>query len=70
MWAAWSSPADRTARFDLKCAGSGFVVKDATFPATRQGKMRAQAAVQGPDGRHGAVTISNVVPFRTTCAGK
>jgi len=55
---------------ELKGAGSGFVVKDATFPAAKQGEMRLQAAVQGPDGRHGAVTISNVVPFQTTCAGK
>jgi hypothetical protein len=55
---------------ELKGAGSALVVKDATFPTAKQGEMRIQAAVQGPDGRHGAVTISNVVPFQTVCTGK
>jgi hypothetical protein len=48
-------------------AGSATMVKDATFQANKDGELRLQAAVQGANGRHGGVTISNVVPFHFTC---
>jgi len=51
----------------IDAAGSGTMVKDATFTVSKQGELRLQAAVQDASGRHGAVMISNVVPFRVTC---
>ena len=48
-------------------SGSATMVKDATFQANKDGELRLQAAVQGANGRHGGVTISNVVPFHFTC---
>jgi hypothetical protein len=48
-------------------SGSATMVKDATFQTNKEGEFRLQAAVQGDNGRHGGVTISNVVPFHFTC---
>lgn len=51
----------------LDAAGSANLTKDGTFPASKAGELRLEAAVQGPDGRHGVVTISNVATFRVVC---
>lgn len=51
----------------LAAAGSVNVTKDVAFAASKAGELRLEAAVQGPDGRHDAVTISNVVTFRVVC---
>ena len=52
----------------LASAGMASAGKDATFAQNKSGELRLQAAVQNPQGRHGVVTISNVVPFQVTCA--
>jgi hypothetical protein len=49
-------------------AGTATIAKDATFPQNKSGELRIQAAVQNADGRHGAVTISNVIAFQVTCS--
>jgi hypothetical protein len=51
----------------LDAAGSANLTKDGTFPISKAGELRLEAAVQGPDGRHGVVTISNVATFRVVC---
>jgi len=51
----------------LAAAGSVNVTKDITFPGSRSGELRLEAAVQGPDGRHDAVQISDVATFRVVC---
>lgn len=51
----------------LAAAGSVNVTKDVAFPASKAGELRLEAAVQGPDGRHDAVMISNVATFRVVC---
>jgi hypothetical protein len=53
---------------DLASTGAASVDKDATFSQNKSGELRIQAAVQNSDGRHGAVTISNVVPFQVACS--
>ena len=52
----------------LTSTGAASVDKDATFSQNKSGELRIQAAAQNSDGRHGAVTISNVVPFQVTCS--
>jgi hypothetical protein len=51
----------------LAAAGSVNVTKDITFAASKAGELRLEAAVQGPDGRHDAVIISNVAAFSVVC---
>jgi hypothetical protein len=52
----------------LDAAGSANLARDVTFPASKTGELRFEAAVRGPDGRHGASKISNVAPFRIVCS--
>lgn len=51
----------------VAASGEAAMVKDVTFPISKRGELRLQAAVQGPTGRHGSAIISNVVPFEVTC---
>ena len=52
----------------IKAAGSTELTKDVSFPASRTGEIRFEAAIQEPGGRRGATTISNVATFRVVCA--
>ena len=52
---------------ELEGGGDAMMTKDVTFTMNKRGEIRLQAAIQGLGGRHGAVTISNVVPFQVTC---
>jgi len=45
------------------------VGKGAKFTRDVRGQFRLEAAMQGPDGKHGPVTVSNVVPEDFKCAG-
>jgi hypothetical protein len=40
-----------------------------TFSKDTKGQFRAELAVQSPDGHHGPVTLSNIVPFDFKCSG-
>jgi hypothetical protein len=51
----------------IKAAGSADLTKDVAFPASKTGEIRFEAAVQGPGGRRGAVTVSNVATFNVVC---
>jgi hypothetical protein len=51
----------------LDAAGSANLAKDVRFPVSKAGELRFEAAVQGPDGRHGAVKIATVATFRVVC---
>ena len=53
----------------IKAAGSANLAKDVTFPASKDGEIRFEAAVQEPGGRRGTATISNVATFRVVCGG-
>jgi hypothetical protein len=52
----------------LDSAGAATIAKDATFTQNKSGELRIQAAAQNADGRHGAVTISDPIPFQVTCS--
>ena len=51
-------------RFDA--AGSANLTRDVTFPVSSAGELRFEAAVRGPDGRHGIAKIS-AATFRVVC---
>lgn len=47
--------------------GSATLTKNITFPAAKTADLKFEAAVQTPDGRHGAVKVSNAAPFSVAC---
>jgi hypothetical protein len=51
----------------IKAAGSADLVKDVALPASKDGEIRFEAAVQEPSGRRGAVTIANAATFNVVC---
>jgi hypothetical protein len=51
----------------IKAAGSADVVKDVALPASKDGEIRFEVAVQDLSGRRGAVTIANAATFNVVC---
>ncbi len=47
----------------------GGVGKGATMPQDIKGEFKVEAAMLGPGGKRGPVTVSNIVPAAYTCAG-
>src|SRR5260370_30571918 len=56
--------------FGITDAGPLGVGTDAIFSKATKGEFRLEAAMQGSDGKHGAVTQSSVVPCDFKCSGR